>query len=172
MIRLNTYRITVIAILAALAVVGRFAFQFIPNVQPVTTIIIICGIILGPFSAVLLAFLTTYLSNLLLGMGIWTVWQIIVWGVVGLCSGWLGKWRKDLPIGILVGYAILVGYLYGFTISLATYSVAGSFWPYYLTGLLFDTYHAVGNAFFMIVLYPVLSKILKKYYGNYLNPGR
>ncbi|QDP40500.1 ECF transporter S component [Radiobacillus deserti] len=165
---MNTYRITVISILAALAVVGRFAFQFLPNVQPVTTIIIICGLFLGPVSAIILAILTTYMSNLLLGMGIWTIWQVIIWGFIGLCSGWLGKWKRNLPFGLLVAYAVLIGYLYGFVISLATYTVAGSFWPYYFSGLLFDTYHAVGNAFFMIVLYPVLSKILEKYYGNYL----
>src|SRR5690625_7105863 len=79
---MSVYRLTLLAILAALGVVGRSLFVFLPNVQPVTAIIIICGIILGPISAFVLSILITFLSNMLLGMGIWTVWQIISWGLI------------------------------------------------------------------------------------------
>ncbi|GAA0599647.1 hypothetical protein GCM10009001_14950 [Virgibacillus siamensis] len=160
---MNTYKLTLLAVLAALAVVGRSVFAFLPNVQPVTSLIIICGLLLGPFAAILLAILTTFLSNMLLGMGIWTVWQIVSWGLIGLLSGLLGKYPKKIPFWIIVVFSIFSGFLYGFVISLMTYSIAGEFWPYYLAGLPFSVNHAVGNAMFMIVFYPIISHLFKTY---------
>lgn len=149
-----------------MAVVGRSAFAFLPNVQPVTAIIIICGLFLGPVSAIILAILTTFLSNMLLGMGIWSVWQVISWGIIGLLSGLLGMIPRKIPIFLIVLFAIFSGYFYGFIISLTTYQVTGHFWPYYLAGLPFDTNHAIGNAIFIVLLYPIFSHFLKKYANN------
>ncbi len=163
---MNTYRLTLLAILAALGVVGRSLFVFLPNVQPVTAIIIIAGIMLGPLSAIILAFLITFLSNMLLGMGIWTVWQVIAWGIIGLLSGLIGKTFKSIPIYIIALMALISGYFYGLIISLTTYQVTGKFWPYYMLGLPFDTYHAIGNVVFIILLYPIIKYLLDKYSGN------
>lgn len=164
----NTYRITLLAILAAVAVVGRYVFAFIPNVQPVTSLIIISGLLLGPVSAIFMAILTTFLSNMILGMGIWTIWQIVAWGTIGIISGLLGKLFKQLHFSLLIMYAVFCGYYYGFVISLTTYQVTGEFWPYYILGLPMDTYHAIGNAVFMMLLYPLFSMLLKKYSNQYL----
>lgn len=163
---MNTYKLTLLALLAALAVVGRTVFSFIPNVQPVTAIIIICGLILGPVSAILLAILTTFLSNMILGMGIWAIWQIVSWGLIGLISGLIGKYFKRIPLYVLVVYAIFCGYFYGFVISLTTYQVTGKFLPYYLAGLPFDTNHAIGNAVFIVLLYPIIRLYFEKYARN------
>ncbi|MBM7598329.1 energy-coupling factor transport system substrate-specific component [Virgibacillus halotolerans] len=166
---MNTYKLTLLALLAAMAVVGRSVFAFLPNVQPVTSIIIICGLFLGPFSAIILAILTTFLSNMLLGMGIWTIWQVISWGIIGLISGLLGMIPRKIPIFLIVLFAIFSGYFYGFIISLTTYQITGKFWPYYLAGLPFDTNHAIGNAVFIILLYPIISHFLKKYANKRFN---
>lgn len=160
---MNTYRLTLIALLAALAVVGRYAFQFIPNIQPVTTIIIISAFFLGPVSGIILAFLTTYLSNLVMGMGLWTVWQISAWSIIGLISGMLGRIFQKNPLPVLIMFSIFAGYFFGFVMSLANYMIAGKFLSYYLLGLPFDTYHAIGNVVFMVILFPVLSKIFTQY---------
>lgn len=160
---MNTYKLTLIAIFAALAVVGRYAFAFIPNVQPVTAIIIICGVLIGPGAAIILSLLVTFLSNMLLGMGIWTVWQIISWALIGLLAGMIGKYVKKIHIIYLTLFGILSGYLYGFIISLVTYQATGKFWPYYFLGLPFDTYHAIGNGIFILLLYPLIKYLLKKY---------
>ncbi|TFJ93783.1 ECF transporter S component [Lentibacillus salicampi] len=163
---MNTYKLTLLALLASLAVVGRSVFAFLPNVQPVTSLIIICGLLLGPIAAMILALLTAFLSNMLLGMGIWTVWQVVSWALVGLISGWIGKYPGRIPVYVIVIFAVFSGYLYGFVISLTTYSITGKFWPYYLAGLPFDTYHAFGNAVFIILLYPIISYYFKKYANN------
>src|SRR5690625_6763744 len=105
---------------------------------------------LGPISAILLAILTTFLSNIMLGMGVWTVWQIISWGLIGVISGFIGQLFSKINFFIIVIFSIISGYFYGFVISLTTYQVTGKFWPYYIAGLPFDTYHAIGNAAFLV----------------------
>lgn len=160
---MKTYKLTLIAILASLAVAGRYVFVFWPNVQPVTAIIIICGVLLGPGEAIVLAILVTFLSNMLLGMGIWTVWQIISWGIIGLLAGIIGKFTKRIPLYALILFGLFSGYFYGFIISLTTYQVSGKFWPYYLLGLPFDTNHAIGNAVFIGLLYPIIKVLIQRY---------
>ncbi|WP_085991999.1 ECF transporter S component [Oceanobacillus senegalensis] len=164
---MNTYKLTLLALLATLAVVGRYVFQFLPNIQPVTALIIICGFLLGPIEAIILAFLVTFLSNMLLGLGIWTVWQIIAWAIIGLISGLFGKKKKSFSFPILIVIGIVSGYFYGFIISLTTYQITGQFWPYYFAGLPFDTSHAIGNVIFMIFFYPVISHLYKNYAKNH-----
>ncbi|WP_430785484.1 ECF transporter S component [Virgibacillus flavescens] len=161
--KINTYKLTLIALLAALSVVGRITFSFIPNVQPVTAIIIICGIFLGPIAAITLSVLTTFLTNMILGMGIWTIWQIIAWALIGLTSGLIGKYRKKHSIFLLTVYAVCCGYFYGLILSLNSFTISGDFLPYYLAGLPFDTAHAIGNGIFIVLLYPIISFFFKKY---------
>lgn len=163
---MHTYKLTLIALLAAIGIAGRVFFVFIPNVQPMTAIIIICGLLLGPFEAILLAIVATFASNMVMGMGIWTVWQIISWSLIGLLSGILVKVFKRIPIYMIIIFAVFAGYLYGFIISLMTYQITGAFWPYYLAGLPFDTNHALGNGVFIALLYPIISKLMRKYAEN------
>lgn len=163
---MNVYKVTLLALLAALGIVGRAFFVFLPNVQPVTSLIIISGLILGPMSAILLAILTTFLSNIILGMGIWTVWQIISWGLIAVISGLIGKMFSKIPFYMIIIFAVVCGYFYGFIISLTTYQVSGKFWPYYLIGLPFDTNHAIGNAVFITLLYPPIKFLFKRYALN------
>ncbi|MEI3604707.1 DUF6580 family putative transport protein [Pseudogracilibacillus sp. SE30717A] len=163
---MNTYKLTLLAIFAALGIVGRSVLAFIPNVQPVTALIIICGILIGPGSALILALIITFLSNILLGMGIWTIWQVISWGLIGVISGIIGKYFPRIPLSVIGLIGILSGYFYGVIISLTTYQVAGKFWPYYIVGLPFDTYHAIGNVIFIMLLYPIITHLLKKYAKN------
>ncbi|MEK4301280.1 ECF transporter S component [Oceanobacillus sp. FSL W8-0428] len=163
---MNTYKLTLLALLAALAVVGRYAFHFLPNVQPITAIIILTGIFLGPVSSVILSVLVVFLSNMLLGMGIWTVWQIISWCLIGLTAGIIGIIWKKVPLLFIILFSMFSGYFYGFIISLTTFQVTGHFWPYYLAGLPFDTAHAIGNGVFILLLYPLLHGLFKRYSKN------
>jgi energy-coupling factor transport system substrate-specific component len=159
----NSYKLTLLALLASLAVLGRYVFTFLPNVQPVTALIIICGLMLGPASAIILTMLVTFLSNMLLGMGIWAIWQLISWGLIGFVSGLLRKQLIKAPLFIIAIYAAFCGFLYGFIISLTNYQISGHFWPYYMAGLPFDTQHAIGNALFIMLFYPIFYYLFKNY---------
>lgn len=158
-----TYRITLLALLATIAIIGRNALAFLPNIQPVTAIIIMTTCLLGFFDAFLLVIVIVVVSNLYLGFGVWAIWQIIAWSIIALCAQGLMFILRKNSIIILSIFAGISGYLYGFIISLFTYQITGQFWPYYLAGIPFDTYHAIGNVIFMFILFPLLKKAIKLY---------
>ena len=75
-------RLALLSILTALCYVGRMMFQFIPNVQPVTAVLIILTLTLGMTDGFIVAILSIVLTNFLLGMGPWTIAQIASFGVL------------------------------------------------------------------------------------------
>jgi energy-coupling factor transport system substrate-specific component len=160
--RLSTYRLTLIAVLAAMATVGRFFMQHIPNVQPVTAIIILSAFFLGPLSGFLIAFITTYLTNLALGMGIWTLWQILAWSIIGVLAGILGKFIHRRALVSLAVLGFFSGFLYGFFFALINYAVSGNFLAYYLVGLPLDLYHALSNVLFIYLLYRPFTRLFAR----------
>ncbi|MCU9594813.1 ECF transporter S component [Caldibacillus thermolactis] len=160
---MNAKRISLLAMLITIAVVGRIIFTFIPNVQPMTTIIIIASFLVSPMEAIVIAVLSTILSNLYLGMGPWAIWQVLIWAMIGLISGLLGRVHTKIPLPILVMYAGFCGLFYGFIMSIAmSFIMEMDFWVYYLAGLPFDMSHAIGNMVFFAILYPVLFRLFKR----------
>jgi energy-coupling factor transport system substrate-specific component len=161
-----TRKITLLACLSALSIVGRVSMAAIPNVQP-STMIIICGsLVFGIQFGLGLAVLTVFGSNMMLGMGPFVFMQLLGWGTVAILSGLLGKkalYKKIPHVGMSI-YASFSGYLYGFLVSLNVLFIGGpiSFWAYYIAGLPFDTYHAAGNFFFYLLLSPIIIQLLEK----------
>ncbi len=142
------------AIMSASLVVGRILFAVVPNVQPVTAMIILISLWMSPLDGAVVAVLTILLSNLLLGFGLWTIPQIVAYlaivGITWLLAPILRS--SDLFIGAL--FASVMGFFYGFFISLiqAPFLGISAFWAYYLGGIPFDTYHALGNLGFYVLL--------------------
>lgn len=78
--RLQIRQIALLAMLTAMCVVLRiFKIIPIPNVQPVTDILMIVTLYLGIGSGITLATLTMLISNIYLGFGIWTIPQILAY---------------------------------------------------------------------------------------------
>lgn len=157
-----------IAMLSSLSFVGRIMFTFLPNVQPTTVIILLVTLYLGTVDGLLVAIISIFMSNIYLGMGPWTLAQLISFGalvtVIHLCK------KVSLDTKYYPVVALFLGLLYGFVISLIQAPFFGwiSFFPYYISGLPYDFNHAVGNYVFFIILHPPLSKILKNQKRNVL----
>ncbi|MFY9901032.1 MAG: ECF transporter S component [Trichococcus sp.] len=156
-------RLALLSILTALCYVGRMMFQFIPNVQPVTAVLIILTLTLGMTDGFIVAILSIVLTNFLLGMGPWTIAQIASFGVLIVVTGLVMKpFYKKVHKAYFVGFSFLGGILYGFIISLLTVKMMGinSFWAYYAAGIPFDLLHGLGNAGFYLILEPILEPLL------------
>ncbi|MDM5156826.1 ECF transporter S component [Bacillus sp. DX1.1] len=167
----NVRSIVLVAMLASLTVAGRLIFAFIPNVQPMTAIIIIISLIMGRKYGIIIAILSMILSNLVLGMGWWTISQIIGYSIIALLTGSIMRSLFErIPHIVMSLYAACMGLLYGFIMALWQAPIYGFkyFWAYWLAGIPFDIYHAGGNFGFYFVLAPVLipllNKRLEKYY--------
>ena len=158
-------RIAADGMLCAVAIVGRIALTALPNVQPVTVILILMAAYIGTWDAVISSVVIALVTNLYMGMGIWSIYQIIAWGVIALVSGLL--FRKNHNQFLMLCWAILCGFFFGAVISIMScrtvYAGAnvGTYLAYWLSGLLFDGYHALGNALFIWFLQPLFDRLLK-----------
>lgn len=159
--------IALISILAAVNIASRIYLQFLPNFKPVTSIIIISVMLFGLAFGVKLAVVTTIVSNLFLGMGTWTFFQILAWVTICLLTdafvGIIRKRGKEPHILVMAVFAFLMGYVFGIIVSLEQLMIGGFslYIVYYLAGLLFDTFHAVGNFVFYLLCAPILMKLFK-----------
>lgn len=165
--RVQIRQLTLLALMTALAVVLRIAKVVpIPNVQPVTDILMIITLEMGIGFGISLATLTMLLSNIVLGFGIWTVPQIFAYIGCVLTVAFFAKitpLRKHLLLQVAL--AVFLGYEYGFLVSfgMTIYGGLPAFLAYWLSGVPFDTYHAVGNFAFYFVLYKPLTMALQRY---------
>lgn len=163
--RVQIRQIALMAMLTAMCVVLRiFKVIPIPNVQPVTDILMIVTLTLGIGSGILLAALTMFISNIYLGFGIWTIPQILAY--VG-CVLTIALLAKVLPIQnhfwMQLALATFLGWEYGFLVDLGMTIFGGfpAFIAYLVSSFAFDTYHAIGNFAFYFVLYKPVTLALK-----------
>lgn len=170
--RLSARALMPVMVVVGTASVGRVVFAFIPQVQPVTVLVLCAGISLGPVQGFVTGALSAVVSNAMLGMGPWTLWQMLGWGVIGLLGG--GMKRLGLRQKWLVCLAALLsGFLYGWIVDVWTVAFYGQgfslqlFLTVYGAAMVFNLVHAGGNLAFAFLLYPTvcnkLDRVVKKY---------
>lgn len=165
----DTKEIALLATLSAFAAISRIPFAAIPNVQPTTFIVALTGYVFGPFQGFLVGSTTALLSNIFLGQGPWTPWQMLAWGLVGALSGFLGKRKNTLSVLSFSLLCFFFGFFFDWVMNL--WFVVGYIRPLnlktigiaYLTGLSVDIMHGVGNYAFSLLLYEGFRTVLMRF---------
>lgn len=175
--KLEARELVLLAVLAAVAAVSRIPFASIPSVQPTTFVIMMSGFVFGAESGMMIGIVAALASNMILGQGPWTPWQMMGWGLVGLTAG---LWRKHYWLQTKMGKVLFAfgwGFLFGWIMNawgvLSLIFVDGQ-WnfsvliPYFFGSALFDLMHAASNVLFLLLFGEIWMKILgrfKKKYG-------
>ncbi|MFV0558601.1 MAG: cobalamin ECF transporter [Enterococcus sp.] len=159
----STQKITYLALLAATCVVGRLLFTWLPNIQPMTTVFLLLAFYTTLSQALFVALLGLLVTNLYLGMGTWTISQMIAYTVIicfFYCLRQLPLLQKHRFLQAIL--AFLCGLLYGFVVSIMEVFIyqLPSFWAYYFQGLSFDLMHGVGNFGFYLLLAPIFCRLI------------
>lgn len=176
--------ILLIAVMAAIAVVGRMAFFMVPQFKPVTAIVIIAGVGLGAEAGFLTGAMAGFVSNFFFGQGPWTPWQMFSFGIIGFLAGLIFSKSKSrrgsrkaeyIHVFILCvfgGLATLI--IYGLLMDTSTVFMASqefsweTFMAVYISGFPFNVIHAVSTVIFLFFLaLPMERKLdrIKKKYG-------
>jgi hypothetical protein len=100
--------LAVVATLAAIAALGRDAFAAVPDVKPITAIVLVSGVAFGAGPGFAVGAIAGFASNFLLGQGPWTPWQMLGWGVVGLLGAGLGAVTRRRPPPLALALACAV----------------------------------------------------------------
>lgn len=171
---IKTTELVLIAVMTAIAVVGRFAFAALPGMSPITAIAALTAMYFGPAAGFLTGSLSAVVSNVLFGQGPWTPFQMIAWGLTGYFGGVFAycgllahKWQLAL-------YGLIAGVTFSFVMDIWTVlSIDGTFqWTRYLVALgtaaPFTIIYGISNAAFLVFLRQPIGKRLeriKKKYG-------
>lgn len=147
-----------LAVMAAIAAVGRAAFAFLPHFKPVSAIIIITAMVFGPEAGFLTGAIAALASNLFFGQGPWTPWQMFAWGLIGFVAGLLAKGGLLKKKWQLLLFGMATGYVYGWILNI--WSGAGflyelslqSYLSLCVTSFIPDTIHGVSTVIFLWLL--------------------
>lgn len=162
----NSKEIVFIAIICALAVVGRIIFAALPSVKPEIFILIMGAIVSGPETGFLMGTIIALTSNMYFGQGVWTPWQMFALGVIGLISGLMSD---GVPKWLLAVWGFFSGFLMGWIMDI--YYIVGYVDPITIKGIFtsimasfyFDFVHAL----FTAVLLLFVGKRWIKLFNNY-----
>ena len=165
----NGHKFVILGFLAIIGIADRILMSPIPNVQPVTVIVLLAGIRMGAKESIFLASIIALFSNLILGNGIWTIYQAAAWALIG-CLGALFSNRLESPMKLIL-MAAISGFLFDWFVSLSILHSVGfdMLIPYLIVGIPYDLLHAVGNITFMIWLSNPLTEIMSRNIDNDLN---
>ena len=168
--------IMVIAVLSALGVAGRAAFFMVPSFKPVAAFVILTGISFGGEAGFLVGCLIMLISNMFMGQGPWTPWQMFSFGIIGFLAGILYKKgilkarKADLCIYGFLSVVLIYGGIMNPASVLMAYGhiTKESLLAFYISGLPVDLVHAASTVVFLCIMSrPLLTKLerIKVKYG-------
>ena len=168
--------IMVISVLAGIGVAGRAAFFMVPSFKPVAAIVILTGVSFGGEAGFLVGCLIMMLSNMFMGQGPWTPWQMFSFGIIGFLAGILYQKgilkarKRDLCIYGFLSVVLIYGGIMNPASVLMSYGyiTPDSLVAFYISGIPVDLVHALSTVIFIWFLSrPLLEKLerIKKKYG-------
>ncbi|MBR7070899.1 MAG: ECF transporter S component [Clostridia bacterium] len=169
----SSKELSILAVMIAVSVVGRFVFSWLPGFKPVTAVTIITAIYLGSEAGFAVGSLSAVVSNFYFGQGPWTPFQMFSWGLIGFLAGMLSNPLKKSKVFLCV-FGILAGISFSLTMDIWTTLWAdGTFnlsryIASVVTALPLTTEYAVSNVLFLLLLTkPIGEKLerVKKKYG-------
>lgn len=165
--------VIILAILAAIAAIGRVPFAGLPSVQPSSFVIIITGLVFGAESGFIVGAVTALVSNIFLGQGPWTPWQMFAWGMMGMSAGLLRNTWFMKKVWAQCMFGFIWGFFFGWIMNLwIIFSNLENFsWEFfigvYISSVSHDLAHSLSNVFFLVVFSSSWMKIIERFKRKY-----
>ena len=159
-----------LALLATAGIAGRILLEPLPNISPVTVLVFLAGAHFGARHGIALATIITFGSNVVLGHGLWTLYQAVGWSMIAVAGACLATWLIDahgkLNLNRLMVSGFTLGFAFDWFVSLSVlHTQPLSYLPVYLAqGFVYDLVHAFGNLAFAAWLGVPVSEMLKRHY--------
>ena len=159
---LTLREVALFGILAALTFGLKVAMSFLPNIEPVSLLVMLYAVIFGRKSVFPL-YLYVVMEILFYGIQLWNINYLYVWTILALVAWILRKQNSPLVwalvsgiFGLLFGLLCAPVYLFSGGVAFAI-----SWWA---SGIPFDVMHCAGNFAMALVLFVPLRRLLTKLY--------
>lgn len=165
--------IVLLSMLAAIGAVSRVPFAGLPSVQPTSFVIISAGYVFGRESGFLVGAAAAIVSNIFLGQGPWTPWQMFSWGLMGFSAGAFRRLHLMEKVWFQCAFGFVWGFLFGWIMNL--WIIVGNienfsfefFLGIYIMSFSHDLAHALSNVFFIVLFSRKWVKILNRFKKKY-----
>ena len=152
-------QIVTIGVLSAILLVGQLGLAFLPNIEIVSTLIILYTQIYKKqvFSIILIFVL---LEGIIFGFGIWWISYLYIWNILALIVLIFQKIDSAVLWAVISGIFVL---LFG-ALCAIPYLISGgpgAAFAYWSAGIPYDILHCCGNFALTLILYKPLLQLLK-----------
>lgn len=162
-----------IAVLATIAALGRVAMAAVPDVKPTSFVVIMTGLVLGKEDGFLVGSTAAIVSNIFLGQGPWTPWQMFCWGMMGVLAGMIRRFDWAHNRHVLAVFGLLCGFLFGWVMDL-WYALVyvqpltiKTFIAAYVASFYFDLAHGITTAVLLWLFYDSWYRIITRFKYKY-----
>ena len=162
--KLTIRQIALFAMLGALTFGLKVAMSYLPNIEPVSLLVMIFAVVFGR-KCVYPIYLYVGMELLFYGLGVWNIMYLYVWGILGLAAYFCRRMESPLAWALLSGsFGLLFGVLCApVDVVIGGIGYAVSKWA---SGIPFDIAHCVGNFGMALVLFVPLRNLMDKLYSR------
>lgn len=155
-------QITLFAMLAAMTFGAKWVMAFLPNIEPVTLMVLLFGAVFG-WKAIFPVAVYVAAEFLFFGFGVWNIYYLYIWLIPMVLGMVLRKMESPLGWAIAAGF---FGLAFGALCTPVNLIIGG--WGYalawWISGIPFDLLHGAGNFAMALILFIPLRKLMEKLY--------
>lgn len=162
------YVLTQISLFSSIATICRCFFYLIPKFNPFLAIIILSSANMEKNCGFLIGILSIFISNIFLGHGLWTPWQMVAAGTIGYLSGLIFNNKiRPTPIRLALFSSICIIFVYSlimdiYSILLINISSWQTILMYFSISSLTNTVYAISSTIFIVMLFNPIVNIIRK----------
>lgn len=156
--KLTVKEIALMGVMLALLVVSAHVMAPLPNIEPVTLLIMLYTLFFGRKVVYILA-AYILLEGCWYGFGIWWVMYLYVWPLLAFFTYLLRKKESVWVFSLLAG---VFGLFYGALCSIPYFFVGGvsAAFTWWVAGIPYDLIHCVSNVVICLTLFRPLNRVL------------
>jgi energy-coupling factor transport system substrate-specific component len=162
--RLTIREITLFGMLAALTFGAKWIMAGLPNIEPVSLMVMIFGAVFG-WKALFPVAVYVTAEILFYGLGTWNINYLYVWPILALAACFMRKQRHPLYWALLSG---VFGLLFGALCTPVDLAIGGIGYAVskWVSGIPFDLTHCAGNFVIALLLFKPIRDLTEKLYRN------
>lgn len=151
-------------ILGAMCFLGKFLMAGLPNIEPVSLLVILFAVTFGR-KALYPIYTYVLLEFVVYGFNLWSINYLYIWLILAIVAWCLRSCRSPLVWALVSGcfglaFGALCAPVYLFT---GGWAFALTWW---VSGIPFDLLHAAGNFVIALALFKPLQKLMESLYAR------
>lgn len=162
--KLKIREVVLYAMLGALTFAAQVVMGPLPNIEPVSLMVMIFGAVFG-WRGLYPVYVFVVMEVLYYGLGLWNINYLYIWGVLAVAAILLRKMQQPLGWAMVSAvFGLCFGALCGIVdIFIGGFGYAAAKWA---SGIPFDIAHCGGNFVIALVLFKPLRTLVEKLWNG------